>query len=372
MKKVIFLAYDINLGLTLHFLDWVEALNRLGRGYIEFIFVTLDKEQNPGLLESLKNFSANTIIINKNEDLEKLDIFYEADIVHCHGFRQFSVVQKIKKRKSLKFKVIITMHAFKHGSWYRPLYTNFVSSFYLNKIELIHFLSQASKNEFLHLNFFYKKSNNSTVFPLGCRKERFHSDVSIEHLSFFKELIDNRKKIIYLADFIPRKNHMWIVRTLKNLLVQENAKLFLFGKGPLFKKIKKFIKDNSLEKYVVLPGRVDGKYIPNILKKMDIAICASKSETMGHNIIEPMFAGLPVVTFDTGVASYVIRDYVTGFIIKNKSEGENFKRAILFLLKNDDLAKKMGENAKLFAYKWLTWEVTAQNCIELYKQILLS
>jgi len=37
-----------------------------------------------------------------------------------------------------------------------------------------------------------------------------------------------------------------------------------------------------------------------------------------------MFAGLPVVTFDTGIASYVIRDYVTDFIIKNKSEGEKF------------------------------------------------
>ena len=369
--RVIFLGYDENQGLTLHFADWIEALNKLALKSVELTVITLNKEQNPGLLQTLKKIPVTTIIIDRNKDLEKLDIFHKADIVHCHGIMQALMAQKIKKRKKLKFKIIITMHAFRHGSWYRPIYANVVSFLCLNKIDLVNFLSQSSKDEFLCWNFSYKKSNTSIVFPLGCKKERYASDISIEHLEFYEKLISNNKNIVYLADLIPRKRHMWLLKILKDLLIQEDARLWLFGWGDQMENIKKFIKNNYLNHYVYLPGRIDGKYIPSILKKMNIAICTSKSETMGHCIIEPMFAGLPVVTFDVGIASFAIRDYFTGFIIEDGSEDENFKRAIQFFFRNSNAAMEMGKNAKAFANKWLTWEVTAQNCINLYLSMFL-
>jgi len=200
--RVIFLGYDENQGLTLHFADWIEALNKLALKSVELTVITLNKEQNPGLLQTLKKIPVTTIIIDRNKDLEKLDIFHKADIVHCHGIMQALMAQKIKKRKKLKFKIIITMHAFRHGSWYRPIYANVVSFLCLNKIDLVNFLSQSSKDEFLCWNFSYKKSNTSIVFPLGCKKERYASDISIEHLEFYEKLISNNKNIVYLADLI--------------------------------------------------------------------------------------------------------------------------------------------------------------------------
>lgn len=113
-------------------------------------------------------------------------------------------------------------------------------------------------------------------------------------------------------------------------------------------------------------GGIDRKYIPSILKRMNLAVCTSKSETFGHVIVEPMFAGIPVVTFDTGAASYLIRDFSNGFVIRNKSERENFKKAVEFLLRNKEAAKSMGRRNKEIANQLLTWDATADNTLNMY------
>jgi glycosyltransferase involved in cell wall biosynthesis len=366
MKKIVFLGYDVNLGLTFYMVDWIETLNRLSNDRLKITVVTLNRSQYPGLLENLKKISVTSIFIDNNEDLEKLNIFQETDLVHCHGTRHALTVQKIRKRYNLSFKIIVTMHSFRHGYWYRPIFTNIVSTLCLNHVDMVHFVSQSSINEFLSCNFAFNRNSDTAVFPLGCRTDRFISSISIQHLNFYNKIAGTEKNIIYLADLIPRKNHIWLIKTLKDLLIEEDARLWLFGQSSQETRIKKFIKANNLDNYVYLPGRVDGKYIPAILKEMDVAICISKSETMGYNILEPMFAGIPVVTFDVGIASSVIRDFVTGFIIKDKSDSRNFKRAIKFILRNKNSAAQMGKNGKLFAEQWLSWEVTARNCLDLY------
>jgi len=291
------------------------------------------------------------------------------DVVHCHGFTHVAKMLKIRRANKLKFKIIVTMHAFRHGAWYRPLYTNLVSFFY-NKVEAMHFLSHTSKDKFLRCNLIYNQSNRSFVFPLGCNETEFIKDEPIEDLDFYQELGESVKNIIYLAEFSRRKQHMWLLKTIRNVLVEENTCLWLFGgKGTETEKVVRYIKENALSRHVKLPGRVDRKYIPTILRRMDFAVCSSKSETFGHVIMEPMFAGIPVVTFNVGAAGHLIRDFGNGFVVRNKSERENFRRAVEFLLQNKDVAATMGKNNKEIAHQWLTWEAMCKNSVNMYLSI---
>lgn len=73
---------------------------------------------------------------------------------------------------------------------------------------------------------------------------------------------------------------------------------------------------------------------------MNLAICTSKSETFGHLIVEPILTGIPVVTFNVGTASYLIQDFTTGFVVKDKSQRENFRRMVKLLQRNRNLAKR--------------------------------
>lgn len=370
MMKVLFLSFDKNLGLTYHFVDWIIALDKVVKNELKVIFLTLKKEQNIGLHQKLKNLRfSNIIAVNTLDNLEKLELLREVDIIHCQGFRQVARVLKIKKQNKLRFKIIITMHAFRHGSWYRPFYTNLVSLLYLNKIDVVHFLSHTSKEEFLKYNLFYRHSNLSFTFPLGCNNEEFLRDEPIQDLEFYKELIENGKNIIYLAEFSKRKQHIWLINAIKDTLIQENAKLWLFGGGTEKEKVIDYVKKKSLSQHVRLPGRVDRKFIPTILKKMDLAVCTSKSENSPHAIMEPMFAGIPVVTFNVGTANYLIRDFTTGFIVNNRYEKRNFIRKIELLLQNRSIANRIGSNAKSYAQCWLTWDIVANNTLDMYRFI---
>jgi glycosyltransferase involved in cell wall biosynthesis len=85
--------------------------------------------------------------------------------------------------------------------------------------------------------------------------------------------------------------------------------------------------------------------------------------------MEPMFAGIPILTFNVGTASSLVRDFTTGFVVKDKSEKESFVRKLEFLITNDDERTKMGRNAKQFANDWLTWHRTAENTISMWDAV---
>ena len=69
--------------------------------------------------------------------------------------------------------------------------------------------------------------------------------------------------------------------------------LTIYGTGPEYKNIKKFIKKNKLSKFVFMKGFVDN--LDQKLKHYDALILSSKYEGFGNVIIMAMNAGLPVI-----------------------------------------------------------------------------
>lgn len=371
MKTVLFLSFDKNFGLTFHFADWVITLDKLAENKLKMFFVTLNKEQAPGLLSKVTgNLANNPIILNDPAEIAQLNFLGDIDIVHCHGFGQVSQILKIKKANNFKFKIINTIHSFRNGTRYGIVYANLFSLF-CNKINAVHFLSHKAKNEFLRFNPIYKRSNRSFVFPLGCDAAEFSRDEPIDHLEFFEELRQRNKNIVYLAKFVYGKRHLCLLETLKEVLIKEDARLWLLGsKGPESERVMRYVHDNDLSHYVKFPGHVERRCVPTVLKHMNVAVCSSKSETFGHVLLEPMFAGIPVVTFDVGIASFLIRDFTNGFVIRNKSEKVNFARCVEYLLRNKDAAAAMGNNNREFASQQLNWDVHCQNCVDMYQCLI--
>jgi glycosyltransferase involved in cell wall biosynthesis len=76
----------------------------------------------------------------------------------------------------------------------------------------------------------------------------------------------------------------------------------------------------------------------------DISILTSISEGFPYTVIESMSCGIPVVATDVGGVSEAL-DSSCGFICKPKDHIEIGSR-VVELLQNEDLRKKMGENAR--------------------------
>ena len=76
--------------------------------------------------------------------------------------------------------------------------------------------------------------------------------------------------------------------------------------------------------------------------------------------------GKPVIASSIGELPYRIRNYVNGMLF-DPSNPKKLAEAILKLLHNDELARKMGKNGRKSVFPW---REIATRSIQLYKQIL--
>lgn len=103
--------------------------------------------------------------------------------------------------------------------------------------------------------------------------------------------------MVYLAEFIKRKNHRLIidaVATLKDRYPRLKA-LFL-GVGPLFDAMRRYAKKKGVADKIVFAGFT--RTIGPIIAGCDIGVSTSYTEGLPMNIAEEMYIGLPIVASD--------------------------------------------------------------------------
>jgi glycosyltransferase involved in cell wall biosynthesis len=78
-----------------------------------------------------------------------------------------------------------------------------------------------------------------------------------------------------------------------------------------------------------------------ILEQTTIAILTSKSEGLPVSLLEYGMHKKPVVVTDVGEISSLVQHAVNGFLVSSK-DSKSFCEALIQLIENDDLRKKMG------------------------------
>lgn len=86
---------------------------------------------------------------------------------------------------------------------------------------------------------------------------------------------NNTFKIIYSGSLGEANAPKIIIETAKQLIGYDQLKVIIFGDGSQKKILEEYCKNNNLSN-VVFKGRVDKKYIPNILSKGDLNIFTGK------------------------------------------------------------------------------------------------
>lgn len=110
--------------------------------------------------------------------------------------------------------------------------------------------------------------------------------------------VQNNFCIGHVGRFTEQKNHMYLLDIMKEIVaIQDNARLFLFGEGPLDAEIREKVEKLSLQDYVVFMGAVTDieRYYP----AMDVFLLPSLYEGLAVSLVETQCNGLPVVTSDT-------------------------------------------------------------------------
>ena len=183
---------------------------------------------------------------------------------------------------------------------------------------------------------------------------------------------ENEETTLTLAGrIVPTKGHEEVIYAVNHLVKNGTSNIkvrFVGGEGDksFTVRLKKMIKDLSLEKYIEFTGhRPDMQIVWN---ETDIALVCSKAEAFGRVTIEAMMAGTLVIGANTeGTAELINNKY--GLMYKQgnyKSLAEKIKYAI----DNKNEMIEIADQARNYAIKGFTAKQNANNIYYLYKKIV--
>ena len=147
--------------------------------------------------------------------------------------------------------------------------------------------------------------------------------------------------LIYAAEFSVRKSQNIIIRAMKRL--PNKVWLVLAGEGILREDCQQLVRTLGLEERVLFPGQV--RDIPAWYAMADAAVSASRSEGLPFNIMEAMYAGLPVAASDVKGHTDLIEDEVTGLLYPY-GDARACAEQIQRLIESERLRQELVQNAK--------------------------
>jgi len=219
------------------------------------------------------------------------------------------------------------------------------------------------------VSFFYQKTFNININriivspilqdPERLRKERTQLENVANQYSNKYDLL-GKKVLLFVGRFIPEKALLRFVNTIQNLLIEDNQLvLVLIGNGEDKTAIEVLLKEKSLEKKVILPGRYEGQYLNAWYLCASGFVLPSTYEPFGAVVNEALIFGLKVFCSKYAGSSYLVNTE-KGILFNPLSKSDTVKKLIIFLnqidvFENVNLLNKpslMSNNKSEFALEW--------------------
>ncbi len=153
----------------------------------------------------------------------------------------------------------------------------------------------------------------------------------------------NSKILLMLAEYDLRKGHEFIINVMEKIIKKnKNIFLFIYGYGEK-NLIEKLIKASSAKKNIFLNNYNENNI--GLINGCDILVIPSQEyESFGYTAIEALSQKKPVVATDCGGLPEVIKNNITGFVVK-KNNPTMFSHKILNLIKDRKIQKKFFLNS---------------------------
>ncbi|MBN1215006.1 MAG: glycosyltransferase [Candidatus Lokiarchaeota archaeon] len=231
--------------------------------------------------------------------------------------------------------------------------------FLLDKYDLCHTPTKTKKDMLLD----YKFKEPIVALTNGIR-DFYFSNVEENGIKE-KYNIVGKKVLLYVSRLSPEKHPIRIIKTFKNIKEKvPNAHLLMVGsEGPSTEAVKKIVDNNKYKDFVSFAGRVPFEDLLRLYKTADVSCLWSLIEAEGLVLLEAMAQGTPSVGTNASGIANIIRHGETGYLADNLKQFEDY---VVKLLKDDDLRKEFGKNARNIAENYRLKEI-AKIWIKLYK-----
>lgn len=140
------------------------------------------------------------------------------------------------------------------------------------------------------------------------------------------------KGLKYLLESVP-----------KVLAVFPNTSFVIVGDGPLRRELESIPRRLKIAQNVIFTGYYED--VSKVLSICDIKVLPSLTEGFGLAIVEAMAMGKPIIATNVGGIKEILKDGGCGLLVPPR-DPEALAEKIIYLLRNEDEAKRLGIIAK--------------------------
>ncbi|MGC8935052.1 MAG: glycosyltransferase family 4 protein [Thermoproteota archaeon] len=151
-----------------------------------------------------------------------------------------------------------------------------------------------------------------------------------------------------------------------------NIKLMLVGSADppeMKERLATLAKEKGIGDVTVFTDFIPHDKMPYYYAAADVCALPSRAEAFGISALEAMATGKPVVASEVGGIPEVVKNGLTGKLVKPESPKE-LADALLELLSDEQKIRKIGYNARRVAENEFSWEVIAKKTEEIYRKTL--
>lgn len=173
--------------------------------------------------------------------------------------------------------------------------------------------------------------------------------------------------ILYVAEFIPRKDHEFFIKNIPALRKQiPNVKVILPGRGVRLKEMKILAVNLDVDDILWFPGY--RKDVNRLCAISDLYVTTSRQEGLPISVVEAMASGLPVVASNIRGQTDAVVPERNGELYKLDSSTD-FLEKILKLYNNPALRAEMQKNNREDSKKYSV-DIAVQKMAGIYKECI--
>jgi glycosyltransferase involved in cell wall biosynthesis len=205
------------------------------------------------------------------------------------------------------------------------------------------------------------------LIEYGFREDRIVCLNNFNNVDLSDEETETGDYYLYVGRISEEKG----IKTLIDAAIKANAgKLKIIGDGPLKEEMIAYAKSMNGESRIEFLGHKSHEEVIEYLKRCQFVVLPSEwYENYPYAVIEAFSCGKSVVGSKIGGIPELVRDTERGLIFEPE-DSDDLGLTIKYLLKNQDIALEMGENAKTFANKILSSEKFYEKLIQVYLSAL--
>jgi glycosyltransferase involved in cell wall biosynthesis len=355
------------------------AINIAKKHEVDIFTSSMTSKDSVDSLDNIKIYRYGTILKIASANLTTGILYkplnHKMDIAHAHYNTPYSDYAALRyaKKKNVPFVVTYQNDAPETNgnfirNWANKIYNKTLIKKVLDGANVIISTSNAFINESFILGDYKEKIE---IIPNGINLEEVRIKLSPSESRSRLGLPLDKKIILFFGNIVPYKGPHILLKAISMMKNQINDFIVVFaGRGPMKEELIKMSQKLDIEENIKFTGYIDDKLKYLYFKSADIFCLPSINNTESFGIVnlEAMACGVPIVSTRIGGIPDVVEDGKNG-LLTNPNDEKSLAEALIFLMENEEIAKKMGEYGEK-KVKNYSWEKIADKTEKVYQNLL--